>query len=162
MFALSEEQTLIRESAARFLEEAVPFAQRQATCETDDGYDPDLWQAYAEMGWLGIMVPEEDGGLGGSIVDAALIQQQMGKQLVRSPWLQHSVTAATGLALGGTDQLGIHQVIQGLLRQVRRTSSGNPYQRCLDIQVIAAEHAIHDLAGQCQCAEIGLSLFFHW
>ena len=90
MFELSEEQVLIRDSASRFLEEAVPFAQRQATCETDDGYDSDLWQACAEMGWLGIMVPEENGGLGGSIVDATLIQQQMGKQLVRSPWLQHS------------------------------------------------------------------------
>ena len=113
MFELSEEQILIRDSASRFLEEAVPFAQRQATCETDDGYDSELWQACAEMGWLGIVVPEEDGGLGGSIVDAALIQQQMGKQLVRSPWLQHSVTAATGLALGVSDPEHFECLVSG-------------------------------------------------
>ena len=73
----------------------------------------ELWQAYAEMGWLGIMVPEPHGGLGGSLVDAALIQQQLGKQLVRSPWLQHSVTAATGLALGGSDPEHFKRLVSG-------------------------------------------------
>ena len=98
MFELTEEQILIRDSAARFLEEAMPFKRRQEIAGSNDGFDPELWQSFAEMGWLGLLVSESAGGLDGSLVDAALIQQSMARQLVRSPWLQHGVTAATILS----------------------------------------------------------------
>ena len=112
---LSEEQKMIRESALRLLDEEFPFSVRQKLSKSETGFDAEHWKLFAEMGWLGINLPETLGGLGGSLVDASLIYQQMGRTLVRSPYL----TTLTGLKAlthftngsGHTDTL--KQVVSG-------------------------------------------------
>ena len=94
---LSEEQKMIRESALRLLDEEFPFSLRQKLSESETGFEVDHWKLFAEMGWLGIALPEESGGLGGSLVDASLIYQQMGRTLVRSPYLA-TLTGSRALA----------------------------------------------------------------
>ena len=62
---LSEEQELIRESAKGFLADKAPIGELRRLRDTEDevGFSRDLWQEMTEMGWAGIVVPEQHGGL---------------------------------------------------------------------------------------------------
>jgi alkylation response protein AidB-like acyl-CoA dehydrogenase len=104
----TEEQTIISDSAARFVDDKFPFSVRQQIASTDHGYDISRWQDFAELGWLGIPVPEVFGGIGGSIVDVSLIQQQLGRALVRSPFLATVGGASTALMLAGNENQKTH------------------------------------------------------
>jgi alkylation response protein AidB-like acyl-CoA dehydrogenase len=97
MIELTEEQQIIRDSVARYLTENYSFDQRQRQVGSADGFDPDQWRIFAELGFLGMAFPEECGGAGGSWVDAAIIAEQLGRSLVRSPYLSSVVGAGTVL-----------------------------------------------------------------
>ena len=72
-FELDETQTLIRNSVARFLNDAYAFPERQQIVATESGYLEEHWQQFAELGLLAASVPEELGGLGGGTEAAAII-----------------------------------------------------------------------------------------
>ena len=73
--------------------------------DTDDTWDPAVWQAMGEHGWLGVCFPEEVGGFGGSFVDAALILEQLGRGLVPEPYIPSVILAGGLLArLGSPEQ----------------------------------------------------------
>lgn len=93
MIELNEEQRIIRDSVARYLEEQYAFDQRQRQLESPAGYDPEQWTAFADLGWLGLPVPEIYGGYGGSIVETAVVYEQLGRALHRSPFLTCMVGA---------------------------------------------------------------------
>jgi alkylation response protein AidB-like acyl-CoA dehydrogenase len=97
MIELTEEQQIIRDSVARYLSENYSFDQRQQQVRSADGFDPDQWRAFAELGWLGMPFPEECGGAGGSWIDAAIIAEQLGRTLLRSPYLSSVIGAGTVL-----------------------------------------------------------------
>ena len=86
-FALTEEQQLIRSTAADFLADlANPQAVRQAM-ESGAGYPPDLWpRICSEMGWQAMIIPEACGGLGLGGVELAVVMEQMGRHLLCSPF----------------------------------------------------------------------------
>lgn len=86
-FGFSEEQEMLRESARKFLEAECPssFVRRMMADET--AHDPAMWRKIAELGWLGIAVPEEHGGLGGSFLDIVVVLEEMGKALLPGPFL---------------------------------------------------------------------------
>jgi alkylation response protein AidB-like acyl-CoA dehydrogenase len=109
MLNLTEQQSMIRESARRFLDEQLPFSKRQAIATSDSGYDTEQWSSFAELGWLGIAIPEQYGGFDGSIVDAALIYQQMGRTLTRSPYL-NCMEAVFGILQVGNEQQKLHYI----------------------------------------------------
>lgn len=107
---LDEEQQMLRDSARGFLSAKAPIDQlRQLRDSSDEtGYDPDTWSAMAEMGWAGILVPEEHGGLGFSHVGAGLLMEEMGRTLTPSPFFTTSVLGATVLSRGGSDAQKTH------------------------------------------------------
>jgi alkylation response protein AidB-like acyl-CoA dehydrogenase len=84
-FALSEEQIMLRDGAARYLVEHYSFDQRRRLLERDGGFSEPQWRQFADMGWLALPIPEDCGGLGGSLVDISLIFEAMGKFLVVDP-----------------------------------------------------------------------------
>jgi len=94
---LTEEQQIIRDSVARYLSETYSFDRRQQQIASADGFDPEQWRAFAELGWLGMPFPEECGGAGGSWADAAIIAEQLGRALIRSPYLSSVIGAGTVL-----------------------------------------------------------------
>jgi alkylation response protein AidB-like acyl-CoA dehydrogenase len=94
-FNLSEEQVLIRDSIARFVEDNYSFDQRNATVALEHGFSAEHWQQFAELGWLSIPFAEEHGGFGGGPVDDMVIMHQFGRGLVAEPYL------ATVLLFGG-------------------------------------------------------------
>lgn len=86
-FSLSEEQSIFRDSVARFLSESYPFERRQELVAAGDGYAEDHWRAFAELGWLALPIPEAYDGLGGSPQETMVLMEQFGRHLVVSPYL---------------------------------------------------------------------------
>ena len=102
-FVLTEEQTLLRDSARSFLSERAPVAQlRQLRDKRDpDGFSRALWKSFAEMGFTGMLVPEAHGGLGLGHTEVGVVMQEIGRNLTASPFLASSVVAVTAVVHGG-------------------------------------------------------------
>ncbi|MBV1688891.1 acyl-CoA dehydrogenase family protein [Novosphingobium sp. G106] len=87
-FSLNENQAFLKDGAERFFRERYDFDSRRKRLAAQSGTDRAMWSQFAEMGWLGIMVPEEQGGLGWTTIDAAVILGECGKVLVSEPFLE--------------------------------------------------------------------------
>ena len=109
---LSEEQRMLRESARRFLTDVGGAERLRHLRGTEHGFDRQVLRAMAEQGWLGILVPEERGGLGLGMTEAALLLEQAGRALAPEPVGASIVTAAALAACGGDDGL-LERVVAG-------------------------------------------------
>ncbi|EED35167.1 acyl-CoA dehydrogenase [Luminiphilus syltensis NOR5-1B] len=85
-FDFTEEQQMIRDSIARFVQDDYDWDTRKAIVASEAGMAPANWQTFAELGWLSIPFAEADGGFGGGIVDSAVIMEELGKGLVVEPY----------------------------------------------------------------------------
>jgi alkylation response protein AidB-like acyl-CoA dehydrogenase len=86
-FGFSEEQEMLRQSARALLEKECPSTVVRKLMEDERGFDPALWKKMAELGWLGLVIPEEYGGGGLSYVDLVLIMEEMGRVVLPSPYI---------------------------------------------------------------------------
>ncbi|MEM6581724.1 MAG: acyl-CoA dehydrogenase family protein [Pseudomonadota bacterium] len=86
-FDFTEEQTMLRDSVARFVQDDYDFDTRQSIAAKDDGMSREVWKTFAELGWLSIPFAEEHGGFGGDAVDIMVVMEQLGKGLVLEPYL---------------------------------------------------------------------------
>ena len=98
---LTDDQKMLQETAANFLREEGSIAKqlrhwRDTGCT--DGYGSELWKQFAELGLTGITIPEDQGGLGLGAVEAALVLEELGRNLTPSPFLTTAVVGATALA----------------------------------------------------------------
>ncbi len=112
----NEDQAMLADSASQFMAEEGSIAKqlrhwRDRECK--DGFGHALWEQFAEMGFTGILVDEDDGGLGMGHVEAGIVLEQIGRNLTPSPFLTSSVLAATALKHGSDDMRG--RYIPGLL-----------------------------------------------
>jgi len=106
-FGLSEDQLLLEHTARRFLADQVPIGRVRELREEDCPNDRTIWKALAELGVTGILVPEEQGGSGLALLDAALVSQALGHAVTPSPFLASAVMAPVALAtVGGSEALG--------------------------------------------------------
>lgn len=110
---LTEDQRLIVDSAVTFLAEASPTASVRATSEQGDGFDRALWQSMVELGWCGVTLSEDAGGLALGWVELALLQEQLGRHLACVPFFDSAVLATATL-----QGLGDHATAQALLAQL--------------------------------------------
>ena len=101
-FSFSEEQTLLADSVEKFIQNDYPFEARQKLVRSELGYGEDNWRTFAELGWLGVPFAEDDGGFGGSAVDAMILMEQFGKGLIVEPYLASVVLAGGVLKLVGS------------------------------------------------------------
>jgi alkylation response protein AidB-like acyl-CoA dehydrogenase len=104
MLVLNDDQVMLQDAARGFVTEKAPVAalRRIRDEKVADGFDRDLWRQMAEMGWTGILVPEDQGGLGFGFVGAGVICEEMGRTLTASPFLSTAMMAATALSRAGT------------------------------------------------------------
>lgn len=104
MLIHNEDQNMLRESARGFLESRAPVSalRRLRDGKSADGFDRTLWAEMAEMGWAGILVPEDHGGLGFGYVGAGILCEEMGRTLAASPFLSSAVMAAAVLREAGS------------------------------------------------------------
>ncbi|WP_027794499.1 acyl-CoA dehydrogenase family protein [Paraburkholderia acidipaludis] len=103
-FTLTDEQQLLQDSVRRFIDKSYGFAARTALVQAGRGGSAENWQRFADNGWLAAALPESGGGLGGSVLDTALIAQQLGRGLVIDPYLGCAVLAAQTLAAAATPE----------------------------------------------------------
>jgi alkylation response protein AidB-like acyl-CoA dehydrogenase len=101
---LTEEQSMLRDSARDFLAGQSPVSALRALrdAQDPDGFSRPLWHQFAAMGFSGVLVPESLGGLGLGHVEAGVVMEQIGRHLTASPFLASSVAAVTALCLGGS------------------------------------------------------------
>jgi alkylation response protein AidB-like acyl-CoA dehydrogenase len=102
-FAFTEEQQMLGDSLARFIEREYGFEKRRAIRASDEGFSRDVWAAFADMGLLGLPFDEAHGGFGGTPVDTLLVMQALGKGLVLEPYWATVVMAGSAIRLGGSD-----------------------------------------------------------
>ena len=100
--ALSEEQRLLKESAERFIERDYPFETRRQNSTTEDGFSREAWRQFAELGWLGLAMPEDHGGLGATLTETAVLMEALGRGLVVEPYLSTVLLGGGLLRHGGS------------------------------------------------------------
>ncbi|PZU75897.1 MAG: acyl-CoA dehydrogenase [Brevundimonas sp.] len=102
---LTEEQTMLQEAADGFLADNAPIAHlRKLRDDRDpDGVSRDLWRAFGEMGFAGVVIPEAQGGLGLGAVEAGVIAESLGRTLTPSPFMGSSILSAKVLTDAGSE-----------------------------------------------------------
>lgn len=102
---LNEEEGMLKDAAKGFLSDAAPVSQLRKLRdeESADGFDRETWKSMAEMGWTGVLVPEEHGGVAMGHVAAGVIAEEMGRTLTASPYLSTAIMGATALSRFGSD-----------------------------------------------------------
>ena len=101
---LTQEQSMLRDSASVFLAENSPVSRLRELRDSRDasGFSRELWAAFADMGFTGILIPEAQGGLGLGYVEAGVVMEEIGRNLTASPFLASSVVAVTALRQAGS------------------------------------------------------------
>ena len=101
---LSEEQSMLRDSARGLISDKAPVSHLRQLRDSKDatGFSRDLWKAFAEMGFSGLLVPENFGGSGLGCVEAGVVMEEIGRNLMPSPFLSTTVLAASALSRGGS------------------------------------------------------------
>ncbi len=101
----SEDQAMLADTVRPFLAEQAPVKHLRALRDTNDatGFSRDLWKQFAEMGFTGVLVPEENGGLGLGHVEAGIILEEIGRNLTPSPFLTTAVAAVEALKAGSSE-----------------------------------------------------------
>ncbi|MDP3385172.1 MAG: acyl-CoA dehydrogenase family protein [Phenylobacterium sp.] len=105
MAVLNEEQTMLRDAAKSWVQEKSPVTafRKMRDSGVELGYDANAWNEMAEMGWAGVIIPEEYGGSDFGYLSMGLILEETGRTLTASPLLASGLAAASALVLGGSD-----------------------------------------------------------
>ena len=103
---LNDDQTMLSDTAREFVADVAPVGHMRALRDANDatGFSRDLWKQFAEMGFTGMMVGEDHGGLGLGHVEAGVVLEEIGRNLSPSPFLTTAVAAVA--ALKGTPHAG--------------------------------------------------------
>lgn len=126
---LSEDQRLLKESVDRFVAQAYDFAVRRRIVESPSRFDAAVWRSLAEFGWLGLPLPEADGGFGGGAVEVGIVMEGLGRGLVLEPWLSTAVVAGGLIAGAGSPTQRadwLPRIVDGTLR-VAFAHNESPY-----------------------------------
>jgi acyl-CoA dehydrogenase len=117
---LNEEQQSLKDIASEFLQSNAPVTHFREIRDTQNelGYDESLWMEMVNLGWSGILIPEEYGGFDFGMVGMGSILEEAGKTLTPSPLFSTGVLGASLLTLGGNDsqkQTYLPQIVDGTL-----------------------------------------------
>ncbi|MFT4585732.1 MAG: alkylation response protein AidB-like acyl-CoA dehydrogenase, partial [Gammaproteobacteria bacterium] len=126
-FALTEEQSLLKDSISKYLANDYDFRARQGIAASELGFSAEHWASFAELGWLSVPFDEAIGGFGGAVEDTAVVLEEFGKGLVVEPYLSTVLLAGQLLARSGRADLvrsiidgSLHCALAGLERQSRQ------------------------------------------
>jgi alkylation response protein AidB-like acyl-CoA dehydrogenase len=105
MAVLTEEQSMLRDAAKSWVQEKSPVTafRKMRDSGAELGYDVAAWNEMAEMGWAGVIIPEEYGGSNFGYLSLGLVLEELGRTLTASPLIASGLTAASALILGGSD-----------------------------------------------------------
>jgi alkylation response protein AidB-like acyl-CoA dehydrogenase len=103
-FGFTEEQELLRNEVRKFLDENCPLEEVRKISESPEGFSRELWKQIAELGWLGLTVPEEHGGAELGWVDLVVILEEAGRTLFPLPLISTTLAAAAIRESGSAEQ----------------------------------------------------------
>ena len=112
---LNEDQTALHDTIRDFVAENAPVSHMRSLRDADDptGFSRDLWKQFAEMGFTGMMVGEEHGGLGMGHVEAGIVLEEIGRNLSPSPFLSTAVAAVAALKGSGAGERWFPGIVAG-------------------------------------------------
>jgi alkylation response protein AidB-like acyl-CoA dehydrogenase len=102
--ALSEEQEMLKKMARDFLTDKLPKKVVKEIEESEFGYSPELWREMAELGWMGLALPEKYGGGGMSFLDLAVLLEEMGRACLPGPYFSTVVLGGLTIADIGSEE----------------------------------------------------------
>jgi len=85
-FSFTEEQDMLRISARDFLAKECPKSKVREMDKDERGYDPQMWLSMAELGWMGLIFPEEYGGMAANFMDLVILMEEMGRNILPGPY----------------------------------------------------------------------------
>lgn len=112
---LDDDQTVLQDTIRDFVAEHAPVSHMRALRDADDatGFSRDLWKQFAEMGFTGILIGEDQGGLGLGHVEAGVVLEEIGRNLSPSPFLSTAVAAVEALKATGQAERWFPGIIAG-------------------------------------------------
>lgn len=102
-FGFSEDQDLLRDSSRKFLDAECPTTFVRKMMEDESAHAAELWKKAAQLGWMGIIVPEKYGGIGGSFLDLVVVMEEMGRSLMPGPFFATVLLGSTTILAGGSE-----------------------------------------------------------
>src|ERR1700761_5507252 len=102
-FEFSDDQKQLRDEARRFLEAKSSSKAVRAVLEGPQPFDRDLWKGLAEMGFLGVVIPEAYGGLGAGYLELCVIAEELGRVVAPVPYSSSVFLATEFLLLAGDE-----------------------------------------------------------
>jgi len=103
-FSFTEEQEMLRKTARDFLEAECPKSLVREMVEDEKGYSPKLWRQMAELGWMGLVFPNEYGGTDGSFLDLVVLLEEMGRACLPGPFFSTVVLGGLTILKAGNEQ----------------------------------------------------------
>jgi alkylation response protein AidB-like acyl-CoA dehydrogenase len=103
-FDLNEETILLKNNAARFLQERCPSSVLRDLIRSEEGYSQAIWKEMADLGWLGLIYDEKYGGIAGSFFDLCILFEEIGKVLLPSPFLCSAVLSGLAIYEAGDEK----------------------------------------------------------
>ena len=100
----TDEQEMLRKVSRDFFAKEFPKTLVRKMEEDPTGFQPDLWRNMADLGWIGLIVPEEYGGSGGSFMDLVVLLEEMGRACLIAPFFSTTVCASILLDIGSKEQ----------------------------------------------------------
>jgi alkylation response protein AidB-like acyl-CoA dehydrogenase len=101
-FGFTEDQEALREATRKFLDNECPTTFVRKMMADDTAHSTELWKKIAQLGWLGIVVPEDFGGSGGSFLDLVVILEEAGKSLLPGPFFATALLGTSAVLGGGS------------------------------------------------------------
>jgi alkylation response protein AidB-like acyl-CoA dehydrogenase len=101
---LTEEQEMLRTSARDFLTKECPKTLVRKLEEDEKGYSPELWRKMAELGWMGLVLPEQYNGMGMGFLDLVILLQEMGRNILPGPFFSTVVLGSLPILNSGTEE----------------------------------------------------------
>lgn len=103
-FSLTEEQEMLRKIARDFLSTECPKDSVREMIRSEKGYTSELWQKMAQLGWMGLIIPEKCGGIGGTYLDIAVLLEEMGRACLPGPFFSSLIGTLAVLEQGNEQQ----------------------------------------------------------
>ena len=114
---LTETQEILKKMARDFLTTECPKALVRKLEQSEEGYSPELWKKMAELGWMGLIIPEEYGGMGYSFQDLVVLLEEIGRNILPGPLIT-TITGTFPILEAGTEEQKkelLPKIVQGEL-----------------------------------------------
>ena len=150
---LDDDQTALQDTIRDFVAEHAPVSHLRALRDANDatGFSRDLWKQFAEMGFTGILVGEDNGGLGLGHVEAGVVLEEIGRNLSPSPFLTTAVAAVEALRGTAPGERWFPGIIVGDTVAALAIDVGLPRQLGFAVQLRQVSvNFCHDIFLQCR------------